>query len=113
MVRWVLALIAVLVAGPALAAESDAVRSPQAEVRLISDVDAIAPGQPFRVALYQKLATGWHTYWTNPGDAGQPPELTLVCPRARAPVSLRLPPRIGCRSARWSISVTRAPPPSR
>ncbi|MBV8167433.1 MAG: cytochrome C biogenesis protein, partial [Alphaproteobacteria bacterium] len=85
MVRWILVLLAVLAAVPARAAESDAVRSPQAEVRLISDVDAIAPGQPFRVALYQKLATGWHTYWTNPGDAGQPPELTLSLPEgARA-----------------------------
>jgi len=37
---------------------------------LISEASAIAPGQPFTVALRLKMAPGWHTYWVNYGDAG-------------------------------------------
>lgn len=69
----------------AFAAESAAVASPRAEVSLISDVDAVAPGTSFRVGLWQKLAPNWHTYWKNPGDAGAPTEISLHLPEgARA-----------------------------
>ena len=30
----------------------------------------MAPGQPFRVALDQVFARGWHSYWINAGSAG-------------------------------------------
>jgi thiol:disulfide interchange protein DsbD len=47
---------------------------------LVSEVDAVTPGRPFRVGLRLQLAPGWHTYWQNPGDAGVPPELALELP---------------------------------
>jgi len=62
------------------AAESAAVESPRATVTLISDADAVAPGQSFRVGLRQRLAPRWHTYWKNPGDSGTPPEIELGLP---------------------------------
>src|SRR5678815_1896897 len=65
-------------AGAAAAAESPLVKSPRATVSLVSDVDAVAPGKPFRIGLSIRLAPGWHTYWKNPGDAGAPPELELT-----------------------------------
>ena len=54
--------------------------SSRATASLVSDVDSVAPGRPFRVGLRLRLATGWHTYWQNPGDAGIPPELDFDLP---------------------------------
>ncbi|MFC0385738.1 protein-disulfide reductase DsbD family protein [Muricoccus vinaceus] len=76
-----LLLLVVLLASPAArAAESEAVASPRARVTLVAEAAAVAPGQPFRIALRQVLAPGWHTYWTNPGDAGEAPSLELALP---------------------------------
>jgi thiol:disulfide interchange protein/DsbC/DsbD-like thiol-disulfide interchange protein len=80
-----------LLVQPGFAVESAPVRSPRATVTLISEVAAIAPGQPFRVALRQKMARGWHTYWRNPGDAGQPPEMTLELPEGWTAGELQFP----------------------
>ena len=90
--RALLAVLGLLLlVQPGLAVESAPVRSPRATVTLVSDVAAIAPGQPFRVALRQKMAPGWHTYWRNPGDAGQPPELRLELPEGWAAGDLQFP----------------------
>jgi DsbC/DsbD-like thiol-disulfide interchange protein len=83
-------------AGPVLAGESAPVRSDRATMTLAADVAAVAPGQPFRIGLRQKLAPGWHTYWQNPGDAGLPPEVTLTLPEGAAagPIQWPAPHRI-------------------
>ncbi len=75
----------------ARAIESTPVTSPRATVTLIADQQAIAPGQSFRVALRQRLAPGWHTYWTNPGDAGQPPEVSFALPDGATAGAMRFP----------------------
>ena len=77
-----LALALLLSALPALAqaGESAPVRSERATMTLAAEVASVAPGQPFRIGLRQRLAPGWHTYWKNPGDAGLPPELALSLP---------------------------------
>ncbi|HWX49766.1 MAG TPA: protein-disulfide reductase DsbD domain-containing protein [Roseomonas sp.] len=81
MLRAFLPLLAVLsLATPALALESAPVRSERATLTLAAEVDAVAPGQPFRLGLRQVLAPGWHTYWRNAGDAGAPPEITFTAP---------------------------------
>ena len=75
-------LLALLVsaAAPALAAESPPVRTPHVTATLVSDVDAVQPGQALHLGLRLRMAPDWHTYWQNPGDAGVPPELTLTLP---------------------------------
>lgn len=57
--------------------ESNAVISPRVHVTVISDIDSIVPGKPFHLGLRFQLAKGWHVYWLNPGDAGQPPAFHL------------------------------------
>ncbi len=32
------------------------------------------------LALRQKIKPGWHTYWRNPGDSGEPTRLAWVLP---------------------------------
>jgi thiol:disulfide interchange protein DsbD len=66
---------------PAAGLESAAVVSPRATASVVSDVDTVAPGQAFRVALRLRLQPGWHTYWRNPGDAGAAPDLKLELPK--------------------------------
>ncbi|MBX9752738.1 MAG: thioredoxin family protein [Roseococcus sp.] len=78
MARALLLILALLLAPLAgRAGESAPVTSPRATVTLLADRSAIAPGEPFRLMLHQRLAPGWHTYWSNPGDAGAPPEITF------------------------------------
>jgi thiol:disulfide interchange protein DsbD len=43
----------------------------------VSESDSVAPGKPIRLGLRLRLAPGWHTYWSNPGDAGAPPTLDI------------------------------------
>jgi thiol:disulfide interchange protein DsbD len=84
-IGWLMALLLALAgasfaARPALAAESSPVATARSTATLVSDTDAVAAGQPFRVALRLRMATGWHTYWRNPGDAGVPPDLAFTLP---------------------------------
>jgi len=46
--------------------------SPHSEASLTSTVSAVAPGETFTVALDIEMDEGWHTYWINPGDSGEP-----------------------------------------
>ena len=64
--------VALLAPGFAVAAETAAVSTPRVAATLLSSRDAVAPGERFQVALVQKIAPGWHTYWANPGDSGEP-----------------------------------------
>ncbi|MCQ8242365.1 protein-disulfide reductase DsbD family protein [Rhizosaccharibacter radicis] len=59
------------------AAESAAVSTDHDSVTLVTDADAFTPGRPLGVGLRLKLAPGWHTYWLNPGDAGEPADLSV------------------------------------
>jgi thiol:disulfide interchange protein len=47
---------------------------------LIAQSQGVAPGQTVWVAVRQKIQKGWHTYWRNPGDAGEPMRLAWSLP---------------------------------
>jgi len=72
-----LLLLALLVPGLALAAPF---RPPHVEAELVAERTAAEPGQPLMVALRLKAIPGWHTYWRNPGDSGQPSSLEWKLP---------------------------------
>ena len=46
--------------------------SPHSSAELIAEFPSVQPGEPFTVGLRISLDPGWHSYWLNPGDAGQP-----------------------------------------
>jgi DsbC/DsbD-like thiol-disulfide interchange protein len=77
---WMLFTSCLLAAPRSDALESSAVKTPHAEVTLISETNAVEPGRPFRLGLHFKLVKGWHIYWVNPGDAGEAPRLELILP---------------------------------
>jgi thiol:disulfide interchange protein DsbD len=54
--------------------------SPHSDAELVSDVASVEPGTPFTVALRLEMDNGWHSYWTNPGDSGQPTSISWTLP---------------------------------
>ncbi len=65
--------------------------SPHSDVALVSDVATVQPGQTVTVALRLTLDKGWHTYWTNPGDAGLPVKASWTLPAGMTVGALQLP----------------------
>ncbi len=76
---WLIALAGVSSAAFALSGNTAATDNVKA--RLVSEVTAVAPGQVFWVALELDIRDGWHTYWRNPGDSGEPTKLTWQLPQ--------------------------------
>jgi thiol:disulfide interchange protein DsbD len=75
------ALSLVAIAGgvfPAFAAASS--ERPRVHVELLTEVQSIRAGETFWVALRQQIAPGWHTYWMNPGDSGEPARIEWTLP---------------------------------
>lgn len=56
------------------------VKTPHAEVELVAETTAVAPGSSARIGLSIKHAPHWHTYWKNPGDSGYPTKVTWQLP---------------------------------
>lgn len=55
-------------------------KAPHVQASLIAAKTAVRPGETITVALRQSIAPGWHTYWSNPGDAGEPTSLQWKLP---------------------------------
>ncbi len=88
------ALAALLLAAPgAWAAESAPFATARDSVRLVSEADSVAAGRTLRLGLHMVLAPGWHTYWSNPGDAGAPPTVQLTG-AAAGPIVYPAPERL-------------------
>ena len=55
-------------------------RSAHARVEVIARRDAVVPGTDLPLGIHFVLDPGWHIYWVNPGDSGQPPVLDWQLP---------------------------------
>ena len=75
----VLAMVAALCAA-APGARAASVKTTHVEAELIAETRTATPGQALYVALHQKIIPGWHTYWRNPGDAGEATSLDWTLP---------------------------------
>jgi DsbC/DsbD-like thiol-disulfide interchange protein len=49
-------------------------------LELIARTPSIAPGQKLNLGLRFQLDKGWHIYWVNPGDSGEPPRVEWQLP---------------------------------
>ena len=72
-------LIALAMPALALAAEGPVVNAAHMELQLVS-AGAAQPGQSVQVALRMKPDKDWHSFWRNPGDAGEPTQLKWTLP---------------------------------
>lgn len=113
------ALIAGVVMAMSAAKASDTLTTPHVTARLVPEVAAIKPGQSFTVALHQEIIPGWHTYWLNPGDSGEPTRLRFKLPGGftagplhwPAPKRIEIPPLVnfGYESEATLLAEIRAP----
>src|ERR1700721_257807 len=51
------------------------------KVELVSEEDALVPHRQLLVGIRFDLQEGWHTYWVNPGDSGEPPRIEWTLPQ--------------------------------
>jgi thiol:disulfide interchange protein DsbD len=117
MTRWLAAFLLLL--GLAAPAKAQVDGAPKVHTRLIAEKDAVAPGGTLTVAFEQVIRPGWHTYWKNPGDVGQPTTLEWSLPagwKAGAlawPYPIRLPVGpfmdYGYEGKVWILSTLTAP----
>jgi thiol:disulfide interchange protein DsbD len=70
-------LSALAAAGAASALEGPVVATENVEARLVAEVNAAAPGETIVIGLHKIIRPHWHTYWINPGDAGEPTRITF------------------------------------
>ena len=63
---------------------------PHGTLELVAEDQWIAPGRTIRLGLHFQLEKGWHIYWVNPGDSGEPPR-----------VKWRLPAGVTAGEIRW------------
>jgi DsbC/DsbD-like thiol-disulfide interchange protein len=61
-----------------------------AKISLISETNSFEAGQSSWVGVLFDLEKGWHIYWVNPGDSGEPPK-----------VQWQLPPGFQAKDVRW------------
>ena len=50
------------------------------DASLVSEVSGLPVGGAFWVGLHQRIPPGWHTYWRNPGDSGEPTHIEWQLP---------------------------------
>jgi DsbC/DsbD-like thiol-disulfide interchange protein len=62
---WIVILLA--------SAQVSAATIPHGTVNFDAEDQWITPGRQFYLSLLFRLDEGWHIYWVNPGDSGQPP----------------------------------------
>jgi len=70
--------------------------APQAETELVPSVTSITPGVTFQIALHMKMAPGWHSYYSNPGESGMATKIVWDLPKGfkAGPIKWPMPKRI-------------------
>lgn len=61
-------------------AQAEATPIPHGTLELIARKPWIAPGLALDLGLRFQLDKGWHIYWINPGDSGEPPRVEWQMP---------------------------------
>jgi len=87
----ILALPLLLVAVPPANAASSSADAPHVHVQLVVPASGFKPGTAAEAGLYFKIDQGWHVYWKNAGDAGEPPHLKWTLPTGVTAGPLQFP----------------------
>ena len=70
-------LLAAAIPAHAVSSSADA---PHVHVQLVVPSPVLTLGKPAEAGLYFKIDAGWHVYWRNAGDAGEPPHMKWTLP---------------------------------
>src|SRR5215472_15686459 len=80
LIRLIFAFILLLAAAlPARAVYSSA-DAQHLHVQLVVPEPVLVRGHSAKAGLYFKLEQGWHVYWKNAGDSGEPPRMKWTLP---------------------------------
>jgi thiol:disulfide interchange protein DsbD len=73
---------------------------PHGTVELIAENQWIAAGNTLNLGLRFQLEKGWHIYWVNPGDSGEPPRVKWQLPMGLTAGAMQwpAPQRLGTSS---------------
>jgi thiol:disulfide interchange protein len=90
--RLIFVLLALLAAGLPARAVSSSADVAHLHVQLVAPDPALGVrGQVAKAGLYFKLELGWHIYWKNAGDSGEPPHIKWTLPQGITVGPLQFP----------------------
>lgn len=87
MIRFLIFIFAILTAAPFAAAQTSGPgrsalgNEAMVQTRLVADHVTVTPGMTLHVGLRMEIEPGWHTYWRNPGDSGEPTSIDWDLPQ--------------------------------
>jgi len=64
---------------------------PHGTLELVAENRWVTPGHGFSLGLHFQLERGWHIYWVNPGDSGEPPRVAWQLPPGLSPGAIKWP----------------------
>jgi thiol:disulfide interchange protein DsbD len=88
---FIFVLMLLLASGQFAGAVSNAADAPHVHVQLVVPASAINRGASADAGLYFKIDPGWHVYWKNAGDAGEPPHMKWTLPEGITAGPLEFP----------------------
>ena len=89
--RLIFALIAVFAAALPACAASNSADAPHLQVKLVIPQKLLYAAKAAEGGLYFKLEPGWHIYWKNPGDSGEPPHINWTLPKGITATEMEFP----------------------
>ena len=94
--RLIFALFLLLFAGLPVLALTNSAEGPHVHVQLVFPGGNFLPVGHDPAGVYFQLEPGWHIYWRNPGDAGEPPHIHWTLPEgvAAGPMQFPAPKRL-------------------
>lgn len=90
-ISTVLVVLALTAAAWADSAPTATVSAPHVKVSLLIPPEQIYPGQNFTAGLEFQMESGWHVYWTNAGDSGEPPTVDWKLPSGVSASAMQFP----------------------
>lgn len=77
-------------------AQTGSSRAQKVQIELLSEKRAVRAGDTITLALREIITPGWHTYWINPGDSGEPTRIEWKLPEGASadPIQWPLPDAI-------------------
>ncbi|HEY1809608.1 MAG TPA: protein-disulfide reductase DsbD domain-containing protein [Acidobacteriaceae bacterium] len=92
--HWLSILVLFLapLAASAATAPAPTITAPHLTVTLLVPPAQLYPGESFTAGLDFRMEPGWHVYWINAGDSGEPPKAQWHLPSGVTADSLQFPP---------------------
>ena len=89
--RDIFGLLVLLAAGLPAFAASNSADVAHLHVQLVVPNQNLNTGTPVNAGLYFKLESGWHVYWKNAGDSGEPPHIQWTLPAGITTSAMQFP----------------------